>query len=186
MDKKLKEKIICVYKITSPVGKVYIGQTIDFHLRMRQHRISMNNKSFNLYLSLREYSYDSHTFEVIEECDISELKTKERHWQDFYESFTKGLNMSLTPTDTKKAVLHELTIQKKRNINLGKKLTENAKALITGELHGMAKLVLNTQTGIYYGCLKDACESHNLRYSTVRKYFSNGKYRYNKSNFIYV
>ncbi len=37
-----------------------------------------------------------------------------------------------------------------------------------GEFHRMAKIVLDIKTGIYYGCLKDACLSREMNYYTVR------------------
>ena len=182
----MKEKKICIYKIISPIGKIYIGQTKDFYSRIRQHKAAQNKRIFNLYLSFKEHGFDLHKFEIVEECVVEQLNERERHWQDYYNSSIEGLNMSLTSTDTKKHVMSDITIEKKRNNNLGKKLTDKAKELITGELHGRAKLVLNTHTGIYYGCLKDACESQNLNYKNVRNYFSASKNRKNKTNFIYV
>ncbi len=186
MKHKEMPKRICIYKITSPIGKVYIGKTKDYYYRIRQHKASCNSRKFFLHDSFHEFGFNNHTFEIVEECSFELLNTRERYWQDHYNSSVEGLNMSLTGTSELPCVEHLTTIEKKRANNLGKKLSDNAKSLITGELHGKAKLVLNTETGIYYGCLKDACESHDIGYNKVRKYFSNGKYRKNKTSFIYV
>jgi hypothetical protein len=50
--------------------------------------------------------------------------------------------------------------------------------------HGIAKLVLNLQTGIFYDCAVDAAEFNNLNYNTLRMRL-NGK-RKNKTNLIYA
>lgn len=47
-----------------------------------------------------------------------------------------------------------------------------------------AKLVLNTETGIYYNCAKEACHSTNLNYNTFKNYLRGS--RKNKTCFIYV
>ena len=186
MKHKEMPKRICIYKITSPIGKVYIGKTKDYYYRIRQHKAAINSRKFILYESFYKFGFDNHVFDIVEECSPELLNTRERYWQDHYNSNVEGLNMSLTGTDELSCVDHSTTTEKKRANNLGKKLSENAKSLITGELHGKAKLVLNTETGIYYGCLKDACEFHDLNYRRVRNYFKKNEKRKNKTSLIYV
>ena len=89
-----------IYKITNPKGNIYIGQSL--HIEKRWERYSYceymyeNNK---LYNSLRCYGYDSHSFEVIEECDENMLDEREIYWIEFYKSWCKkypeyeGLNI---------------------------------------------------------------------------------------------
>jgi len=70
----------------------------------------------------------------------------------------------------------------KRNIlawNSGIKRTD-----INGEKHGMAKIVLNTQSGIYYEYCKDASKWENISYTLLSQMLT-GK-RFNKTNLIYV
>ncbi len=39
---------------------------------------------------------------------------------------------------------------------------------LTSEQHGRSKLVLNTQTGIYYDCITDAAKAHNMTRETLK------------------
>ena len=139
-----KNKIIGIYKITSPSNKIYIGQSIDIEKRFQTHKKLRSNKSILLYNSLKKYGVDNHKFEIIETCEMSELNKKERYYQELYMSTgEKGLNLLLTKTDDlsgkrsletckkissaqmgKSRPKHsEETKEKLRKINLGKKDT---------------------------------------------------------------
>lgn len=108
-----------IYKITSPSGKIYIGQSTDIDKRFKRykqvtqcvHQIALKN-SFNKYGVL------NHLFEVIEECSSEKLNERERYWQDFYNVLTNGLNCKLTSITDKSGVLSEET---KKRIGLGNK-----------------------------------------------------------------
>ena len=50
--------------------------------------------------------------------------------------------------------------------------------------HPLAKIVLNTVTGIYYSCIKEACATTNLKYGTFLSQVSG--VNKNNSNFILV
>lgn len=94
--------MVGIYKITNPKGKIYIGQSK--HIEKRWERYSYceymyeNNK---LYNSLRCYGYNSHLFEVIEECSENMLNDREVYWIELYKSCCKkypeygGLNIEL-------------------------------------------------------------------------------------------
>lgn len=58
--------IVGIYKITSPSGGTYIGQSWAIHGRWRQHK---NEKTYKgpLQKSFKRHGYEAHTFEVIHE-----------------------------------------------------------------------------------------------------------------------
>lgn len=93
--------MIGIYKITNKVnGKVYIGQSVNIANRWKQHRktpYNPNDKSYDLplYRAIRKYSLDNFSFEVIEECTIEELDSKEIYWIKYYNSTNteKGYNL---------------------------------------------------------------------------------------------
>lgn len=70
--------------------------------------------------------------------------------------------------------------------------SENMKHAILNKLkvspqkgkHPLARIVLNTQTGVYYECIKDAAFAAGVEYDTLRARL-NGICR-NKTSFIYV
>lgn len=88
-----------IYKITINSYYIYIGQSVDIEKRWRQHLSKLKqNKHCNKKL---QNIYNKHPnnieFEILEECDESELDNKEIYWIDCYKSYnTKhGLNMNL-------------------------------------------------------------------------------------------
>lgn len=70
----LKPKSVAgIYKITSPMGTIYIGQCRDMQLRWKQHgRASIKNKSA-IKESMDLFGRDAHVFEIIHELppDVS-------------------------------------------------------------------------------------------------------------------
>jgi group I intron endonuclease len=115
------EKICGIYKITSPSGRVYIGQSVDIHRRSKEYKKGSKKQS-RLNKSIIKYGWHLHTFEIIEECEIKYLNERERYWQDFYEVLGKnGLNCTLTKYKDKSGELSPNTKIKIRNANLGLK-----------------------------------------------------------------
>jgi len=106
--------MIGIYKITSPSGRVYIGQSIHIQKRFTEYRGLRNCRDqVILYKSLVKYGSDKHLFEAIEECEENLLNMKERYWQDFYDVLgSKGLNCKLTRAGDKSGKLLEATKQK--------------------------------------------------------------------------
>lgn len=87
--------MVGIYKIVNPEGKIYIGCSIDIERRInRDYKIlSQLNERFKLHLSLLQYGYDNHIFEILEECDIKELRSKEKYYIKKYNSIEEGLNI---------------------------------------------------------------------------------------------
>jgi group I intron endonuclease len=112
--------MIGIYKITSPSGKVYIGQTTNFIKRKNYYKNGAKPYQIRIYNSLNKYGYDAHTIEFIEECLVENLNERERYFQDFYNVIGEnGLNCRLTATDDKSGFLsesskHKLSIAKKK------------------------------------------------------------------------
>lgn len=114
--------MIGIYKITSPSGKIYIGQTTNFTKRKNYYKNGAKPYQIRIHNSLQKYGYDAHTIEFIEECLVENLNERERHWQDFYDVIGEnGLNCRLTATNDKSGFLsesskHKLSIAKKKVI----------------------------------------------------------------------
>ena len=87
--------MIGIYKITNLVnGKAYIGQSVDIHKRFNAHRsvaFNPNDKNYNypLYRAIRKYGIENFSFEVLEECHISELNNKEIYYISKYNTHGK-------------------------------------------------------------------------------------------------
>lgn len=89
-----------IYKIKSPSGRIYIGQSVNIKSRFSVYKKSKCVNQPKLLRSLLKYGPENHNFETIEECNSVELNNRERYWQDFYDSANKnGLNCMLVTSD---------------------------------------------------------------------------------------
>ena len=76
-----KEKICGIYKIKSPSGRVYIGQSKDIvYERFKRYKKLRCKGQPILYRSLLKYGVENHTFEIIEECSVEDLDCRERYF----------------------------------------------------------------------------------------------------------
>lgn len=117
--------MIGIYKITSPSGKIYIGQSIDILNRIKKYKCLYNcRKQIALYNSFLKYGYDNHVFEIKEECNIDLLNERERYWQDFYNVIKKGLNCKTTTTKSKSGKLSQDTLLKMSKSLKGRIITK--------------------------------------------------------------
>lgn len=104
--------MIGIYKITSPSGKIYIGQSNNVEKRLKDYlkEYKCMSSQKRLYNSFLKYGSENHIFEILEECFFDELNNRERFWQEYYNSTgLKGLNCILTQTTEKKRVLSDET-----------------------------------------------------------------------------
>lgn len=107
------EKKTGIYKITSPSGKIYIGQSVDIEKRWAYYKTKKTNVQPKLQNSFNKYGVASHLFEILELCSESMLNERERYWQDFYNVLAEGLNLKLTPAD-EMGRLSPTTIEKRQ------------------------------------------------------------------------
>jgi len=88
--------MIGIYKITNPKGKIYIGQSTNIKERFRKYNKLNNKRQTKLYYSLKKYGIDNHQFEIIEECNTSQLNEREIYWGTYYNVLgDDGLNLRL-------------------------------------------------------------------------------------------
>jgi len=93
---KLNHMKICgIYKITSPSKKIYIGKSIDILRRHKQYSKLFCKSQTHLYNSLVKYGFENHKFEIICECEKSDLNDLEKHYIEEFKSFNteQGLNL---------------------------------------------------------------------------------------------
>lgn len=205
--------MVGIYKITSPVGRIYIGQSINIEKRLHSYRrIDLAIKGqVRLYRSLLKYGYINHIVEIIEECEICELNNKERYWQDYYEVIGEnGLNCLLTNTTEKKRIMSSETIEKKRASMIGKKLNlgnkhsqetkdkisnfhkgnkynlgrKQSSDVINKRVKGTNKTVLDLSNGVFYSSPLEYAKLNNINYNTLTCRLS-GRLK-NNTNLIYA
>ena len=85
-----------IYKFTSPNNKVYIGQATNIRVRWLLYRKLHCKGQIKLYRSFQKYNFENHKFEIIEECDKSQLDNREIYWGlKFNVLGENGLNLKL-------------------------------------------------------------------------------------------
>jgi hypothetical protein len=88
--------MIGIYKITSPTGKIYIGQSTNIENRKYYYSSVKCDKQHKLYNSLQKHGWEQHIFEIIEECSLDQLNEKEIYWGLYYDVLGEnGLNLRL-------------------------------------------------------------------------------------------
>lgn len=102
--------MIGIYKITSPSGKIYIGQSVNIENRIRDYKTGLACKQPKLNRSFLKYGFEKHKIEIICECLIEELNEKERYYQDLFSCIGKsGLNCVLTKSTDRSGYISEET-----------------------------------------------------------------------------
>ena len=101
--------IIGIYKITSPSGRIYIGQSINIHKRWKVYKRfnpvaplldaegePIEPKQTILYRSFKKYGVGNHTFEVIRICEPIELNILEVYYIAAHNSFNSNHGLNAT------------------------------------------------------------------------------------------
>jgi group I intron endonuclease len=87
-----------IYKITSPLGKVYVGATTsEMRFRKATHKYcSKINRGHNvLHRDMSKQGFDNFNFEVLEECSDEQRFAKERFWIAKLDSYNSGYNKTI-------------------------------------------------------------------------------------------
>lgn len=82
-----------IYKITNKNNsKIYIGQTNNIERRYKEHFCWNLSSSQYIDQIIRDLGAENFVFEIIEECEVSQLDEKEKYWIEYYNSFYDGYN----------------------------------------------------------------------------------------------
>ena len=86
-----------IYKITNQItDECYIGQAVDVYKRWCEHckcGLGIDTPPGNkLYKAIQEYGLENFTFELLIECNNSELNEKEKYFIELYQSNIFGYN----------------------------------------------------------------------------------------------
>lgn len=174
-----------VYLITSPSGKMYIGQTYCLKKRFIKYANINCHDQGRLYEEIKLYGWENMKIKFLFEGLSSKqlLYDLEKHYIQLYNTFDSihGLN-------TQSGGISGFRISKegKKNLSIshcGYKHTPEQKAKISKSNSGKKrnssvlykmkeysthnKLVLNLETGIFYVSSSQAAEAHNIKRTTL-------------------
>ena len=188
-----KDNIRGIYKITSPSNRIYIGQSINIKNRFKNYRLLNCKEQIRLYNSLLKYGFENHKFEILEECDFEYLNIRERHYQDYYNVISNGLNCYLTETNILKKVYSEeyknnLSIAaKKRGISdetRFKMMESRLKRNLKGSNSKLSKKIICNNTGKIWDSLNECALDLGFNKSTLGRYLCG--LRKNKTTLKYI
>lgn len=85
-----------IYKITSPNGKIYIGQSKNIKNRIKYYSTYNCKGQIKIYLSLIKYGFENHKFEIVELCEEIKLNELESFYINKFDTFDTlhGLNLT--------------------------------------------------------------------------------------------
>jgi group I intron endonuclease len=86
-------KKIGIYKIESPNGKVYIGQTTNWDVRQKHYKNRSAERQPKLYNSIKKYKWENFEKELFEECSFEQLNEREIFWKKYYIDLLGWKNM---------------------------------------------------------------------------------------------
>lgn len=81
-------KVFTIYKITSPSGKVYIGQTGRIKQRIKEYKYNLCKNQYLIYNSINKHGFNRHCFEILftdltkEEANDIEIELIEKYKQE--------------------------------------------------------------------------------------------------------
>lgn len=197
--------VIGIYKITNPKGKVYVGQSIDIKNRKYKYQTACCKSQTKIYNSIKKYGWINYSFEILVECNVSELNEKEIYYIDFYNSFKNGLNStvggnsSLLSQEHKAKISNSLKgksrlfctlykVKMTKKLNPVKMSDDNKKRLSDlrnpNFLYSNNKPVIDLINGIFYDSLKEVSNLYNINYNTLKGRLNGSKI--NNTNFIYA
>lgn len=179
---------IGIYKITSPSGKIYIGQSWNIQNRFKKYK-NCNPEQIHLFRSFNKYGYNNHTFEVVHilPFDISQIILD--RYEQFYMDLYKESGFSLLNTrDAGRGGKHSIETKTLISLSLLGKPKSIEHRINTGiGKRGIylksAKKVIDKVTGKKYNSTRIASEQLGINYNTLKTYLSSSKV--NKTNLEY-
>jgi group I intron endonuclease len=191
--------MVGIYKITSPSGKVYIGQSINIKRRFKEYNRKQCNQSIKLFNSLIKYGPEKHKFEIIEECEVERLNEREEYYISLFNSVNEGLNIKLSskPSWTgKKRPEHSKLLKEKGSgfkyirkeehrlnmSNIMKRVWKDKKDIISNKIRinkigKNTKSVICNETGLVYSSITKCSENMGISKGNICR-FVKGTYPY--------
>lgn len=85
--------MIGIYKIVNKsTGKTYVGQSNDIERRFKEHQTKGSTSRIPVDVAIQKYGKDKFLYEILEECSIEELNSKETYWINQLDTVKNGYN----------------------------------------------------------------------------------------------
>jgi len=180
-----------IYKITClNNNKVYVGSSSNIEMRWHRHRSNFKYNRANPIIqnSFNKYGLDSFKFDVIEECDVSNLIDREQFYADKYRN--EGIELfnigDFVANPTRGIKLSEKHLQKLKDFFAGNKNPSFGKIWI--HKNEEVKYIKKEEFHIYEkdGYVKGLSESHKINISKRQKEIGRPMSESNRNKLIEV
>jgi hypothetical protein len=160
-----------VYKLTNKInGKIYIGSSLDIHMRWKQHRI---NPSSLIGRALKKYGVGGFGWEVIEETPLEFLLEREQYYLDKERPFgARGYNIAKVAGSTLGIPCSDSTKEKIAKAHQGKFIGDkSSKSKTITFLSPEGKLVIfpsinlgSRERGLHTSCMAEVARGRRRQY----------------------
>lgn len=155
-----------IYKLTSPSGKSYIGQSKNLKRRkeqfLKQKIYSRGKKLEEARLKYPDYNQWQYT--VLEYCDEDLLNEREQYWISYYDTYKYGYNSTIGGDQGKLGIIVSNERRKKQSESMKGKKPWN-KGLTVGKMsdENKMKLVIARGQKIYAIFSNEKHEYNSIR-----------------------
>jgi group I intron endonuclease len=118
-----------IYKLESPSGKIYIGQSINFLNRVKKYKKQAKNSiGKHLFNAIEKYGFDKFNITILATIELdnnvgitkSKLDKLEIYYIQKFDSFNNGYNLTAGGNGSFKRIISEETKAKLSKANKGK------------------------------------------------------------------
>lgn len=134
--------MIGIYKITNPLGRIYVGSSINIERRFKQYKYLRSGEQRKINNSILKYGYENHTFEVLCQCSKEILLEKEAYYCLLLDVLHRNnLNLVIPKRGEVFNSMSESVRKKIGDVHRGKKMSDEQKEAIRQALIGRKQTV---------------------------------------------
>jgi hypothetical protein len=166
-----RPRICGIYKILSPSGRIYIGQSINILKRWETYKYKACKTQSKLHNSFCKYGAINHIFEIIHFCEPKELDDLEKYYINFYDSCNPHTGLNCVAAARGKGIVSAETRKKLSIARLGYKPTKEHIENVRKnrfKFSSPKRKVIDIETGIVYESMKAASLSFGIKYTTLK------------------
>lgn len=114
--------MVGVYKITSPSGKIYIGQSWNISKRKSAYKRNPSIQQRHIYNSIIKYGWEAHSFEILQKLPVDIEQSVLDNLECFYIEQYKSANITLMNIKEggSRGKVSEETLERMRNTTHGR------------------------------------------------------------------
>lgn len=132
----------CIYLLTSPSGKQYVGQAIDLKKRIQKYKYGICFKQKILYKAILKHGFDNFKIDILaqlNEYDKDKLNDLEIYFINAYNTFENGYNLTKGGGGASGYRHTEESLLKMSALHKGKTMTIEQREFVSNQFKGKPK-----------------------------------------------